>query len=137
MIKGLLWLVGGTVVFAALVTYPARLLAERQQWDRPELTILWSATAALLCLVPTVLTLAWTRWAYAAQPEQQVVAILGGTAVRMAFVIAAAMALFLGLKEFEYQRFWVFVVVYYLFTLALEMVLIVRGAPAGQAQPKN
>ena len=48
-----------------------------------------------------------------------------------------AMALFLCLKEFEYQRFWVFVVVYYLFTLALEMVLIVRGAPAGQAQPKN
>src|SRR5262249_52664512 len=61
VIKGLLWLVGGTSLFAALVTYPARLLAERQQWDRPELTVLWSATAALLCLVPTGLTLAWTR----------------------------------------------------------------------------
>jgi hypothetical protein len=137
VIKGLLWLVGGTALFGALVTYPARLLAERQQWERPELTVWWSAIAALLCLVPTALTLAWTRRAYAAQPEQQLLAVMGGTAVRMAFVIAAGLVLFLGVPEFEYQRFWVFVVVYYLFTLALEMVLIVRGTAAGPAQPKS
>ena len=137
MIKGLLWLVGGAALFAALVTYPARLLAERQQWDRPELTILWSATAALLCLVPTALTLAWTRWAYTGRPEQQLLAVMGGTAVRMAFVMVAGLVLFLGFPDFQYQRFWVFVVVYYLFTLALEMVLIVRGPAAEQARARN
>jgi hypothetical protein len=137
VIKGLLWLIGGTALFAALVTYPARLLAERQEWERPELTALWSATAALLCLVPTALTFAWTRRAHAAQPEQQLLAVMGGTGVRMAFVLAVGLVLFLGVKEYEYQRFWMFVVVYYLFTLALEMILIVRGTAAQPAQPKN
>jgi hypothetical protein len=137
VIKGLLWLVGGTALFAALVTYPARLLAEHQQWERPELTLLWSATAAFLCLVPAALTLAWTRRAYAAQPEQQLLAVMGSTAVRMVFVLAAGLTLFLSVREFEYPRFWVFVVVYYLFTLAVEMVLLVRGAPAVPAGPNN
>jgi hypothetical protein len=137
VIKGLLWLVGGTALFAALVTYPVRLLAERQQWERPELTLLWSATAALLCLVPTALTLAWTRRASAAPPEQQLLAVMGGTGLRLGFVIAAGLILFLSFPEFAYQRFWVLVIIYYLFTLALEMVLIVRGMAAEQAQPKN
>jgi len=131
VIKGLLWLVAGTVAFWALATLGARTL-----WpDDP--TLAWSTTAASLCLVPTALTLAWTRWAYRGRPEQQLLAVFGGTAVRMVFVIAAGMILFLGVKGFEYQRFWIFVVVYYLFTLALEMVLIVRGAAAGQARQKN
>jgi hypothetical protein len=132
VIKGLLWLVGGTVAFWAALTYPAGLL-----WpDDP--TFLWSTAAAAICLVPTALTLAWTKWAYAGKAEQQLLAVMGGTAVRMVLVIAAGMVLFLNVKKFEYQRFWIFVIVYYLFTLALEMVLIVRGVAAvEQAQPKN
>jgi hypothetical protein len=134
--RALFWLVAGTVVFWGLVTYPARLLAERNVWERPELTILWSAAAALMCLAPTMLTLWWTRRAHAGQPEQQLLAVMGGTLVRMAFVLAVGLLLFLGVEAFHYQRFWIFVVVYYLFTLALEMALIVRGT-AGRAQPKN
>ena len=89
MIKGLLWLVGGTVAFWALLTYPARLL-----WpDDP--TFAWSTTAAVICLVPTALTLAWTRRAYKGQPEQQLLAVFGGTAVRMVVVVAGGMILFL------------------------------------------
>jgi hypothetical protein len=129
--KDLLWLVGGTAAFWGLVTYPARLL-----WpDAP--TFAWSTAAALMCLVPTALTLLWTRWAYRGQPDQQLLAVMGGTAVRMAFVVAAGLILFFSVEAFQAQRFWIFVVVYYLFTLALEMVLIVRGTAAGQAQPKN
>lgn len=131
MKKGLLGLVVGTVAFWGLVTYPARLL-----WpDDP--TFAWSTAAAAICLVPSALTLAWTRWAYASQPEQQLLAVFGGTAVRMVVVIAAGMILFLSIKTFAYQRFWIFIVVYYLFTLALEMVIIVRSTAASQAQPKN
>ncbi|HZT82871.1 MAG TPA: hypothetical protein VFA26_21750, partial [Gemmataceae bacterium] len=99
MIKGLLWLVGGTVAFWALVSGAARLL-----WpDDP--TGAWSTAAALMCLAPTALTLAWTCWAYAGKPEQQLLAVMGGTAVRMVFVLAVGMALFWGLAEFEHQRF--------------------------------
>jgi hypothetical protein len=137
VIKGLLWLIGGTLVFAALVTYPARLLAERQRWEEPQLTWLWSATAAALCLLPATLTLVWTRRADGAGPEQQLLAVMGGTAVRLVFVFGAGLLLFLSVAEYAYQRFWIFLVIYYLFTLALEMVLIVRGAAAEQAQPKN
>ena len=129
--KGLLCLIGGTVGFWGLASYGAH-----QLWpDDP--TLMWSTTAASLCLLPTALTLVWTRWAYRGQPEQQLLAVFGGTAVRMVFVIAAGMVLFLGVKGFEFQRFWLFVVVYYLFTLALEMVLVVRGTGAEPAQPKN
>jgi type IV secretory pathway VirB2 component (pilin) len=129
VIKGLLCLVGGTALFWGAVTYPAGLL-----WpDDP--TFRWSTAAAVICLVPTALTLAWTRWAYAEKAEQQLLAVMGGTAVRLVAVIAAGMILFLNVKEFEYQRFWIFLIVYYLVTLALEMVLIVRHvAAAGQAR---
>jgi hypothetical protein len=129
--RALLWLVGGTVAFWGLLTYPSRLV-----WpDDP--TFAWNTAAALLCLVPGVLTLAWTTWAYGGQAQQQLVAVLGSTMVRMLVVIAGSMVLFLSVKEFEYQRFWMFVIVYYLFTLALEMVLIVRGASAKEAPSKN
>jgi hypothetical protein len=129
--RALLWLVGGTVAFWGLLTYPSRLV-----WpDDP--TFAWNTAAALLCLVPGALTLAWTTWAYRGQAPQQLVAVLGSTMVRMAVVVAGGMVLFLSVKEFEYQRFWMFVIVYYLFTLALEMVLIVRGASAKQAPSKN
>jgi len=126
VIKGLLGLVIGTLVFWGLVTYPASLL-----WpDDP--TWVWSTTAAALCLVPTAVTLIWTRWADANKPEQQLLAVMGGTGVRMVFVLGVGLLLFLCVKEFAYQRFWIFVVVYYLVTLALEMIFVVRGMPAEQ-----
>jgi hypothetical protein len=132
VIKPLLWLVGGTVAFWGLLTYPAGLL-----WPH-DATFEWSTAAAVICLVPTALTLAWTRWAYTGKAEQQLLAVMGGTAVRMVVVLAAGMVLFLNVETFKYQRFWIFVIVYYLFTLAVEMVLIVRAtAAAEQAQPKN
>jgi hypothetical protein len=131
LIKGLLGLAVGTAALWVLLTVPARLL-----W--PEDAILsWSTAAALICLGPTAVTLAWTHWAYAGKPEQQVLAVFGGTAVRMVVVIAVGLILFYSLESFQYQRFWIFVVVYYLFTLALEMILIVRGTAAQQAQPKT
>lgn len=131
MIKGLLGLVGGTLAFWALVSLAARLL-----WPGGP-TLLWSTAAALLCLVPAALTLAWARWAYEDKPEGQLLAVFGGTALRMAVVMAAGLALFYGVEGFGHQRFWLFVVVYYLFTLALELLLVVRGAAPGPARPKN
>jgi hypothetical protein len=127
----LLWLVGGTVAFWALLTYAARLL-----WPNDPVWV-WSTTSAGVCLVPTVLTLLWTRWAHQGQPEQQLLAVLGGTAVRMVFVLTAGLILFYAVETFQYQRFWIFVIVYYLFTLALEMVVIVRSTAAEQEQRQN
>ena len=131
MIKDLLWLVGGAGAFWALITFPA-------QWMWPDdAVVLWSTTAAVLCLAPTVLTLVWSRVAFRGAPEQQMVAVFGGTALRMVVVLAVGMILFLSVEAFEHQRFGIMLVVYYLFTLALEMVLLVRGAAAGRAESKN
>ena len=44
-----------------------------------------SGAAAVLCLVPTTLTLAWALWAFRAQPEQQFLAVMGGTGVALGF----------------------------------------------------
>jgi len=131
VIKAALWLIIGTVAFWGLLTYPARLL-----WpDVP--TFLWSTTAAVLCLAPTVLTMVWTRWAFQGKPEQQMLAVFGGAGLRMVVVLAVGMGLFLGVEPFQHQRFGIMVVVYYLFTLALEMILIVRNAPAEQVERKS
>lgn len=95
-----------------------------------------SGAAAVLCLVPTTLTLAWALWAFRAQPEQQFLAVMGGTGVRLGFVIATGLALYFLVPVFQNQGFWLWVVVFYLFTLALEMVLLTRHT-ANQQPPKN
>ncbi len=127
MKKSLSLLIGGTLLAWALVAVPARYLTN-------DLAYLHSAAAALLCLVPTALTLAWTRWAFKGLPEQQLLAVMGGTVVRMAFVIGAGMALYHLAPDFNYQRFWLWVIGFYLFTLALEMVLLTQQTSAEQAE---
>jgi hypothetical protein len=137
MMKSLFWLIIGTVAVWAAVTYPLRELGQRKNWEHSDLTIVWSTTAALLCLVPTALTLIWTYRAQQGQPVQQLLAMMGGTGVRLFVVVAGGLILYMNFDQYAYQRFWLFLVGYYLFTLALEMFLIVRGTAAGQPQPKN
>ena len=55
------------------------------------------------------------------------------TLQRCVRMIQVGMVLFLKVRWYDYQRFWLFVIGYYLLTLGLEMVLVVRGAPAEQA----
>jgi hypothetical protein len=122
--KQLGFLIAGTLAFWAVLAYPARLL-----WGNSAL--LFSATAGLLCLVPTALTLAWYLKAFQGAPETQLLAILGGTGVRMLFVFGAGMVLFHTVPEYQYQRFWLWLLAFYLFTLTLEITLITRHAAAG------
>lgn len=122
MIKALLWLFGCTVLFWIVTTYLALML-----WPEAPI-VLWSSTAAVLCWAPTALTLAWTQWAFREKPDQQVLAVFGGASVRMAVVLAVGTILFLNVEAFGYQRFWIAIIVYYLFTLALEIVFLSRSS---------
>jgi hypothetical protein len=131
VIKVLLWLVVGAVLFWALVTYTCWLL-----WPGDQILI-WSTTAAVLTLAPTTLTLTWAFWAFREKPDQRLLAVFGGATIRMAVVLAISMILFLNVEAFGRQRFLILVILYYLFTLGLEMVLIVRQTAAGRAAPKN
>jgi hypothetical protein len=126
-------LVGWTLAAWAVAVYPAHLL-----WGRGDLA-LWedpilfrSLAAAALCLVPTGLTLAWASWAARQAGEQQLMMTLGGTGLRMGFVLAGGLLLFFRVPYFHEPGFWGWILAFYLFTLALEMTLILTGrAPAG------
>jgi hypothetical protein len=128
--KSLGLLIAATLACWLLVVIPAR-------WLWGDSAVLFSGTAALLCLVPSAATLLWTQWAFKGQPEQQLLAVLGGTAVRLVFVVAAGMALFHLVPAFQYQRFWLWVIAFYLVTLAAEVLLLARQSAAAEQAQKN
>jgi hypothetical protein len=126
VIKSLALLVGGTAALWLLAAYPAHLLGG-------ETGLVYSGAAALLCLVPTTLTLFWCQWALKGPPEQQLLAVMGGTVVRLLAVLGAAVALYLNVPYLNSQGFMLWVIVFYLITLTLEVSLLVaRHVPAGQ-----
>jgi hypothetical protein len=125
--KSLGVLIAGTLAVWAAAAYPARLL-----WG--DSAVLFSATAGLLCLVPTAATLIWCQRSFRGAPQWQLLAVLGGTAVRMLFVVVAGLVLFLTVPEYQHKRFWLWLVAFYLLTLTLEMILITRGVATGQPQ---
>ena len=118
MNKGVPLLIAGCTGLWLVLFYPVKLL-----WG--DAAVVFSAVAALICLVPTTATLIWSERSLKAAPEQQMLAIFGGTGVRMVFVIGVGMVLYYSLPLFNDSRFWIWVVVFYLFTLALEMTLLV------------
>jgi hypothetical protein len=122
-------LVACTFLLWAAAAYPAWLLGGEQ-------TLVYSAVAVALCLTPTALTLLWAEWSSLQSPEQQLTMVLGGTGVRMGFVLGVGLLLYTQLPYFQQQSFWLCLLIFYLFTLALEMVLVVRSRVAVEQRPE-
>jgi hypothetical protein len=120
-------LIGGTLLAWAIAAYPAHLLGG-------DAALVYSVVALGLCLVPTALTLLWAEWSYQQSPEQQLTIVLGGTGVRMGIVLGVGLLLYVLVPYFQQPGFWVWLLVFYLFTLALEIVLVVRGRSAAERQ---
>jgi hypothetical protein len=115
-------LILGTLAFGG-----AGALASSYVW--PEVPIpLYSLVAAGLCLIPTVVTLIWASRIGNRQGEQQLLLVLGGTAVRMTLVLAVSLLLYYTFPTFERMSFWIVILVFYLFTLAFEIALLVSGS---------
>jgi len=97
--------------------------------DHRETSLAASLTALTLCLVPTVVTFLWSAWVVKGDPNQQLVAVLGGTGIRMFFVLGVGFLLGSTVPALEEKPipFWLWVLVFYLLTLALEMTLILRA----------
>jgi len=105
------------VVAWAVLALPTRLiLGESAPFQ--------SGVAALICLVPSCLTLVWSRWALSRSPEQQLAAVMGGTATRMFLVLAIGSIVYLLIPSFRETAFWVWLLAFYLFTLTMEMTLL-------------
>jgi hypothetical protein len=127
----LLLLIAGSLAFWLLVAIPAR-----HWWGDAE--AVYAGVAVLLCLVPSMLTLLWTGWTTTASPEQQLIAVLGGTGLRMLVVLAGAWVLHSRVPYFQEQGgFWVWVLVAYLFTLLLEKLLLLGGRSAPHAASRS
>lgn len=117
--------VAGTLAFWLLTALPFRFLGDAETGTA---ALVYSGTALALCLVPTVVTLAWGTWAFDGSPDQQLLMVLGGTGVRMFVVLAGGLALTSWVPYYqEHAGFWAWVLVFYLVTLALEMVVLLAG----------
>jgi hypothetical protein len=118
-------LIGGTVALWAVLVYPAsRLLGSE--------ALIHSLAAMLLCLIPAVATMAFALRAFQRSSEEQLLAVLGGTGLRMAVVLGLGFLAFTFVPELHADAFWIWLIVFYLATLGLEMTLLVRGMSAKQ-----
>jgi hypothetical protein len=125
------YLLVGTALIWVLLAVPAWFLAG-------EVALVDTALACGLCLVPMAVTMFWCHWSFGASPEQQLLAVLGGTSVRLVAVVAGGVGLHQALDALNRPAFLVWVVVFYLATLTLEIVLVARrqSALAGQLEAR-
>ncbi len=122
----LLVLIGLTLAVWIVAALPARWLGGG------DLALLYSGTAVLLCLVPGVVTLLWTGWA-PPQPELQLTATLASTSIRLFLVLGITFLLLVTVEPYRGSiAFGIWVLVFYLFTLALETLLVLAGRPTQQ-----
>ncbi len=130
MIHDALTLVSAAALFWAATALPARWLTGGA-W-----TLVYSGVAMLVCLAFGVLTLVGVEYARRRDPAGAPILILAATGVRMFGVLAAGLLLVFAVPFFSAERgFLVWLLVFYLFTLALEMALLLRnrsrpGSPA-------
>jgi hypothetical protein len=117
-------LTGGCLAFWLLTALPARHLGGG------DLAVVYAGTAVLLCLAPAVATLLWAGHAARHDPQQEVLVVLGSTGVRLFGVVLAAWLLHSLVPLYQEQGgFWLWLLAAYLFTLALEVTLLVAGRP--------
>ncbi len=119
MIRPALILILGCVTFWGILAYPAfRLWAFRG--------LVESSVAAILCLVPSAIILVWSSLARR-RPQDHLRLVLGGTGIRMGMVLGLGLLLGLIDAAFREPSFWAWVLVFYLFTLALDIVVLLKA----------
>src|SRR4051812_33595085 len=113
MIRDLTLLVVGVGGVAVVAVGPAL-------WYGVGDVLLLAGAAVGVCLTPAALTLAWSSWASRGSPERQLLAVMGGTVVRMLVVLGAGMVLFQAVPALHRTSFWIWVIGFYLTTLTIE-----------------
>lgn len=83
--------------------------------------------AAAICAVPALGTLAFSLWATGQDSNWQLTALLGGMLGRMGFALGAGMIIHRTLQGFTLRSFLIWLAIYYLASLMLEVGIVVRG----------
>src|SRR5262245_3721221 len=117
-------LAGCAIALGLALAYPAWLLGG-------ESALIQEATALGLCMIPAVATSLWRAQSATASPEMQLMAVLGGSGVRLAVVLGCGVLLYWNLRDTYTDSFWIWLLVFYLFTLGLEVGLAIREQKPG------
>lgn len=96
--------------------------------------VAFPAVAALLCVVPACVTFLLARLTREVAPEQEMWVILGGSGLRMFLVLLGAIALKASVSYFEPFSFLLSVLFFYMFTLLVEVMLLVHRQTEPTAQ---
>jgi hypothetical protein len=120
-------LIAGTLGFWAVAFLPARFLFG-------ETGVVYSLVALLLCLVPATLTMLWAHYRPVSTPQQQVLLVFGGTGLRLGFVLGGGLVLSALWPYFRVPPFWIWLLLFYMFTLTLEVLLLSKKQPAVKAE---
>lgn len=118
------------------------MLASRAREPWGETTLVYSAVAAGLCTLPTVAILLWAQWAGRQSPDQQLLMVLGGTAIRMFTVLLGAGILYntaFG-GELYFRKspgFWLWILGFYMIALVLEVTLVLMRRPSVDQRALN
>lgn len=111
---------------ASLFVWAALIYPGWRWWG--ETALIHSAAAWALCVLPALAT---TGWALRREqsPEMRVMAVLGGSGIRLAASLGGGLVLTELLPETFTKMFWLWVGVFYLLLLTLEVMLLVRQQP--------
>ena len=130
MRRNLVILIGGVLSLWIILGVPAFFIAG-------ETALLFTGTAAVICLVPGVGTMVWCHRKAGGTPEQRLAAVMGGTVIRIGAAIGMGMVLFIWQPLFHETAFLIWVIVFYLATLALEVTVLIRELPANSPQQQQ
>ena len=120
-------LLGITVFAWLLLAFPAK-------WIWGEGMLLQSAVAMGLCLVPGAGILALAGQLQHKSPEWRMGVTLLGAVARMGFVLGAGAVLYKTVEGLAENGFWIWLLLFYLFTLGVEVWLILQAEQSAVGQ---
>ncbi len=118
MIRSLVLVAVGAGLWLVLAV-PAWLLAG-------DLVLLQASVALALSLLPALATMIWVERTSKASSESRLIAILGGSLIRMGIALGIGAALYFHFQETFSAGFLVWVLVFYMALLVCEVTMIVR-----------
>jgi hypothetical protein len=117
VIRALAGLVGSLLLLWAVLVGPAALLFG-------PVVLLHGGVAMAVCLVPAVITLLCGAIVQRGSPERRLLSVLVGMGVRMVLVLGVGLGLALATETFHHFGFILWLLVFYLASLALETALL-------------
>jgi len=122
------WLSAAAVVLWLALLGPAWFVAGREG-------LIGLSSAAVLCLVPGW-TVFWIAAAYGVAGAEVSLVILGGTALRMVFVLLGMVVVQSVNPRLGFREFIVWLLVFYLSLLAVETCLVLLRSTSRNGQPR-